>query len=184
MPVLAREVIEKLLWRRDGVYVDATVGGGGHARLLLEHAGRQARLIALDQDPNALEAAKEALKDKASQVVFIHSNFVHLERVLTERKLVPVDGILFDLGVSSPQLDVPQRGFSYRHDAPLDMRMDPAAAVTAADLIASLPERELARIISEYGEERWARRIAKFIVEYIILYNIKITLKLVYFIKY
>ncbi|NLJ68305.1 MAG: 16S rRNA (cytosine(1402)-N(4))-methyltransferase RsmH [Firmicutes bacterium] len=165
VPVLAREVIEKLLWRRDGVYVDATVGGGGHARLLLEHAGRQARLIALDQDPNALEAAKEALKDKASQVVFIHSNFVHLERVLTERKLVPVDGILFDLGVSSPQLDVPQRGFSYRHDAPLDMRMDPAAAVTAADLIASLPERELARIISEYGEERWARRIAKFIVE-------------------
>ena len=165
VPVLAREVIEQLLWRRDGIYVDATVGGGGHARLLLERAGREARLIAFDQDPNALEAARKALEDRAAQVVFIHSNFVHLQRVLTERKLVPVDGILFDLGVSSPQLDVGERGFSYRHDAPLDMRMDPTSGVTAADLIASLSEQELARILSEYGEERWAKRIAEFIVE-------------------
>ncbi len=165
MPVLANEVIERLLWRRDGVYVDATVGGGGHARLLLEHAGPEARLVAIDQDPRALKAARKALSDRAAQVVFIHSNFVHLQRVLLERELVPVDGILFDLGVSSPQLDVAERGFSYRHDAPLDMRMDPTAEVTAADLIATLSEDELTKILLEYGEERWAKRIAKFIVE-------------------
>ncbi|NLA59298.1 MAG: 16S rRNA (cytosine(1402)-N(4))-methyltransferase RsmH [Firmicutes bacterium] len=165
VPVLANEVIERLLWRRDGVYVDATVGGGGHARLLLEHAGPEARLVAIDQDPRALKAARKALSDRAAQVVFIHSNFVHLQRVLLERELVPVDGILFDLGVSSPQLDVAERGFSYRHDAPLDMRMDPTAEVTAADLIATLSEDELTKILLEYGEERWAKRIAKFIVE-------------------
>ncbi|HHV93908.1 MAG TPA: 16S rRNA (cytosine(1402)-N(4))-methyltransferase RsmH [Firmicutes bacterium] len=165
VPVLAQEVIDNLVWRQDGIYVDATVGGGGHARLLLERAGPEARLIAIDQDPNALAAAKQTLGDKAAQVVFIHSNFLHIERIVTELQCEPVDGILFDLGVSSPQLDAAERGFSYRHDAPLDMRMDPSSPVTAADLLATLTEEELAKILLEYGEERWARRIARFIVE-------------------
>jgi len=133
--------------------------------LLLERAGPEARLIAIDQDPNALAAAKQTLGDKAAQVVFIHSNFLHIERIVTELQCEPVDGILFDLGVSSPQLDAAERGFSYRHDAPLDMRMDPSSPVTAADLLATLTEEELAKILLEYGEERWARRIARFIVE-------------------
>ncbi len=133
--------------------------------MLLERAGPEARLIAIDQDPNALAAAKQTLGDKAAQVVFIHSNFLHIERIVTELQCEPVDGILFDLGVSSPQLDAAERGFSYRHDAPLDMRMDPSSPVTAADLLATLTEEELAKILLEYGEERWARRIARFIVE-------------------
>lgn len=165
VPVLAQEVIELLCWRQGGIYVDATVGGGGHARLVLNAIGTEGRLVAFDQDPIALEAARETLKDKAEQITFIHSNFVHLHSVLTQRQLVPIDGILFDLGVSSPQLDVAERGFSYRYDAPLDMRMDPQSPVTAAHLVATLSERELAKVIFEYGEERWAKRIARFIVE-------------------
>ncbi|NMB12962.1 MAG: 16S rRNA (cytosine(1402)-N(4))-methyltransferase RsmH [Firmicutes bacterium] len=164
VPVLAQEVIELLCWRQGGIYVDATVGGGGHARLVLDAVGTEARLVAFDQDPVALDAAREMLQDKADQIIFIGSNFVHLYSILTERQLLPIDGILFDLGVSSPQLDVAQRGFSYRYDAPLDMRMDPQSAVTAAHLLATLSEEELAKIIAEYGEERWAKRIAKFIV--------------------
>lgn len=165
IPVLAHEVTELLCWRQGGVYVDATVGGGGHARLLLDAAGNGARLIAFDQDPAALDAASNVLRDKVDQVTFIHSNFVRLHDILSERQLIPVDGVLFDLGVSSPQLDVAERGFSYRQDAPLDMRMDPNASETAADVIATASEKELAEIISKYGEERWAKRIAKFVVE-------------------
>ena len=165
VPVLAQEVISLVCWRQGGTYVDATIGGAGHARLLLDAAGAQARLIGIDQDPAALEAAGKVLRDKAGQVTLVHSNFVHLRAILTERGLAPVDGVLFDLGVSSPQLDVARRGFSYQHDAPLDMRMDPTSPITAAHLVATLSEQELTKVISDYGEERWAKRIATFIVK-------------------
>lgn len=165
VPVLAQEVIRLLCWRQGGTYVDATVGGGGHARLLLDAAGETAKLIGIDQDPAALEAAGKALQDKAEQVTLVHSNFVNLHGILTEKGIAAVDGILFDLGVSSPQLDMAERGFSYQHDAPLDMRMDPASPITAAHLVATFSEQELAKVIFDYGEERWAKRIASFIVK-------------------
>ncbi|NMB46293.1 MAG: 16S rRNA (cytosine(1402)-N(4))-methyltransferase RsmH [Firmicutes bacterium] len=183
VPVLAQKVVELLCWRQGGVFVDATVGGGGHARLLLEALGAETKLIAFDQDPTALDAASKALQDKADQVTFIHSNFVHISSILTERGLVPIDGVLFDLGVSSPQLDVAERGFSYRHDAPLDMRMDPDSPVTAAHLVATLSEGELAKVIFDYGEERWAKRIANFIVQERIQSPIRTTGHLVDIIK-
>lgn len=164
IPVMATEVVKQLCWRQGGTYVDATVGGGGHARLLLETSGPGTRLIAIDQDPGAVAAAQKALAPYSHQVTFIRSNFVHLRDILTERGFIPVDGVLFDLGVSSYQLDTPERGFSYQHDAPLDMRMDPAQPVSAQDLLATASEAELARIIKEYGEEKWADRIARFIV--------------------
>jgi len=164
VPVLAKEAITMLSWRQGGLYVDATVGGGGHARLLLEAVGPEAKLVAIDQDATAIAAARDGLQDEAHRVTFIHSNFVHLREVLTERNLVPIDGIIFDLGVSSYQLDEIERGFSYRHDAPLDMRMDQTLTTTARDLVSTLSEEELADIIFSYGEERWAKRIASFIV--------------------
>lgn len=163
--MLSKEVVDAVCWRQGGRYVDATVGGGGHALALLEVAGPKTQLIAFDQDEAAINAASHRLRDKACQVTFIHSNFVHIHRELTRRQLVPIDGILFDLGVSSYQLDEGERGFSYHHDAPLDMRMDQTLPYTAADLIASLSEEELADIIFRYGEERWAKRIAKFVIE-------------------
>ena len=165
IPVLSQEVVHTLCWRQGGRYVDATVGGGGHARALLEAAGPKAELIAFDQDAVAITAASHELQDKAAQVTFVHSNFVHLRRILIERRLVPIDGILFDLGVSSYQLDEGERGFSYHHDAPLDMRMDQTLPLTAADLISTLSQEQLTDIIFQYGEERWAKRIAQFIVK-------------------
>lgn len=164
LPVMAREVIELLAPRPGGVYVDGTVGGGGHSRLILEASAPDGRLIGFDRDSDALAAAERVLAPYAGRVTLLRRNFSQIGAALAESGVTSIDGLLVDLGVSSFQLDTPERGFSFQHDAPLDMRMDQSAAVNAADLVNRLPEEELARIIREYGEERWAKRIAGRIV--------------------
>lgn len=164
IPVLLQEVVEVLAPAPGKIFVDATVGLGGHARELLARLDG-GLLIGIDQDPEALARAEVVLGEVGGRFILKRANFADLEDVV--RPLVPegVDGILFDLGVSSLQLDEAERGFTYRADAPLDMRMDPTGAVTAADLVNTLSEDELARILREYGEEPFARRIARFLVE-------------------
>jgi len=155
-PVLAREAIEALAIRPDGVYVDGTFGRGGHARLILERLGPSGRLIALDRDPQAAEAAR-AISD--ARFTFFKARFSDLSMVASG-----VQGMLFDLGVSSPQLDDPARGFSFRHDGPLDMRMDPEAGMSAAEWLATAEEQQIRGVIRGYGEERFAKQIAAAIV--------------------
>ena len=155
-PVLAAEAIEALAVRADGVYVDGTFGRGGHSRLILERLGPRGRLIALDRDPQAAHAAL-AVPDR--RFSFFRTRFSDLSMLPAQ-----VDGLLFDLGVSSPQLDDPARGFSFRHDGPLDMRMDPEAGMSAAEWVASAEEQELREVIRDYGEERFAKQIAAAIV--------------------
>ena len=155
-PVLAREAIEALAIRADGIYVDGTFGRGGHSRLILERLGPHGRLIALDRDPQAAEAAR-AMGDP--RFTFFKARFSELSMVPAQ-----VHGMLFDLGVSSPQLDDPARGFSFRHDGPLDMRMDPEAGMSAAEWLAHAEQQELGRVIRDYGEERFAKQIAAAIV--------------------
>lgn len=162
--VMVDEVLELMQPQRGGIYVDATVGGGGHAERLLEAMPEDGRLIGIDQDPQALQAAGERLRRFGSRVTLVRANFSHLDRVLQDLGVRGVDGILFDLGVSSPQLDQFERGFSYHGDAPLDMRMDPSTGPTAADLVNQASEAELRGWIQAYGEERWAHRIAQEIV--------------------
>ncbi len=169
-PVLLREALEFLGVEREpeGVYVDATVGGGGHALAIAERLGGKGRLIGLDVDPKALRRAAERLKPyiEGGQVALVRASYAELERVLDEQGVEAVDGVLFDLGLSSLQLADPERGFSFQlEDAPLDMRFDPDAPITARDLVNALPPRELERILREYGEERWAGRIARALVE-------------------
>lgn len=163
-PVLADEVIALMNPEYGSCFVDATLGGGGHAEQMLARMQPDARLIGLDQDVRALQAARERLQMYHDRVTFVHTNFSRLDRVLDDLGIEVVDGFLFDLGVSSPQLDVAERGFSYREDAPLDMRMDQTKGQTAADLVNRASEEELRRWIWEYGEERWAARIAREIV--------------------
>jgi len=165
-PVLLKETLAALKLRPGGTYIDATVGGGGHARAILEAIQPGGTLIGIDRDGEALQAARKHLKDFDASFVPVRDNFANLKPVSLSLGLAEVDGILFDLGVSSYQLDNPRRGFTYMHDAPLDMRMDQGEGVSAADLVNSLPERELARIIKSYGEERWARRIARFVASH------------------
>lgn len=155
-PVLAAEAIEALAIRADGIYVDGTFGRGGHSRLILERLGPLGRLIALDRDPQAEQAAR-AIAD--ARFSFVRTRFSNLSALPPQ-----VHGMLFDLGVSSPQLDDPARGFSFRHDGPLDMRMDPEADMSAADWIATAEEQELREVIRDYGEERFAKQIAAAIV--------------------
>jgi 16S rRNA (cytosine1402-N4)-methyltransferase len=156
-PVLAREAIEALALRPDGVYVDGTFGRGGHTRMILERLGGAGRLIALDRDPQAAEAARAIGDPRFS---FFKAKFSDLSMV----PAAGVQGMLFDLGVSSPQLDDPARGFSFRHDGPLDMRMDPEAGMSAAEWLASAEEQEIRGVIRDYGEERFAKQIAAAIV--------------------
>ena len=162
-PVLLEECIQALNIRPDGIYLDGTLGRAGHSR---EIARRLAggRLICVDRDQAALDAAQERLKDWMDKVTLVHSNFDRLDEVLDRLSLPGVDGMLFDLGVSSPQLDDGARGFSYRTDAPLDMRMDQSEGLTAAQVVNTWPQEELKRILSQYGEERYAPSIAAAIV--------------------
>ncbi len=162
-PVLIDEVIEALCARTDGLYVDATFGRGGHARAILARLGERGILLAIDRDPQAVAAAKESL-GADPRVTIVHAPFSELGEIVaaTGRK---ADGILLDLGVSSPQLDDPARGFSFLRDGPLDMRMNPHAGESAAEWLARATERDIALVISRYGEERFARRIARAIVE-------------------
>ena len=169
--VLLEEAVDGLNVRPDGIYVDCTLGGAGHSERIAARLGEGGRLIAFDRDEAAIEHARARLAPYGDRVTLIRSNFRHLTEKLLEagvpaRDGVPkVDGILFDLGVSSPQLDEAERGFGYRHDAPLDMRMDRSQELTAADIVNGWDERAIADILDRYGEERFARRIAKAIVE-------------------
>jgi|SRR5450631_1327785 len=165
LSVLPDEVIQFMNPRPGGVYLDGTLGGGGHARLILEHCTPGGMLIGIDQDREALQAASRRLADFGSTVHLVHGNFGDLEQHLDELGIPALDGFILDLGVSSHQLDSAGRGFSFQQDAPLDMRMDTSCGETAADLLNDLPEPELERIIRDYGEERWAKRIAAFIVK-------------------
>ena len=162
-PVMTTEMVTVLDPSRGGLFVDCTVGAGGHARALLE-AGAE-RLLGLDRDGEALPAAADKLRPWADRVDLAHSDFRNLETVLAERSITDIDGgALADLGLSSLQLDSGGRGFSYRHDGPLDMRMDRSAGPTAAELLHAAPESELADVIRRYGEDRHARRIARGLV--------------------
>ncbi len=163
-PVMLHEVVETLAVRLGGRYVDATVGLGGHARAIIEAALPGGRLLGIDRDPQALAIATERLAPFGDAVVLARGEFAEVARICEERGFAPVDGILIDAGVSSFQLDTPGRGFSFRRDEPLDMRMDPDGPVTAADIVNTSDEFDLAAIIFEYGEERRSRRIAREIV--------------------
>ncbi len=164
-PVLLPETIEALQPRSGGRYVDATVGGGGHAEKILELSQPDGALLGIDVDPAALAAARQRLARFGQRVVLVQSYFDQLKEAADRAGFGSVDGVLFDLGVSSPQLDTPERGFSFQYDAPLDMRLGPAAEQTAAELVNSLSSAELERIFRDYGEERYARRVAQRIVE-------------------
>jgi len=160
-PVLLEAAVDSLQVRPDGIYVDCTFGRGGHSREILARLGKRGRLIALDRDPAAI-AAHGGIDDERLQLA--HERFSCLREVLRARGITQVNGILLDLGVSSPQLDDAQRGFSFRFDAPLDMRMDPSRGATAAQWLAEADERELREVIRNYGEERFAKQIAGSIV--------------------
>ena len=163
--VLLKESVDGIVTDPNGIYVDCTLGGGGHSAAILERLSPQGMLIGFDRDPAALVAATSKLVGFSSQVRLVPGNFAEIDTLLTRLGVEQVNGILFDLGVSSHQLDLPQRGFSYMKDGPLDMRMDPGQALSARQVVNEYSEDALTKVIFEYGEERWARRIAKFIVE-------------------
>ena len=164
-PVMLREVLEWIRPKAGGVYCDGTLGGGGHSGAILKEAGPAAALYGIDRDETAIAAATERLKGYPGFRA-IHGNFHDAKRLLEEAGAPKLDGALLDLGVSSPQLDTPERGFSYHEDAPLDMRMDRSQGRTAAELLNTADEDELAGIIRDFGEEKWAVRIAKMICEH------------------
>ena len=164
LPVLLRECIEALNIRPTGTYVDGTLGMGGHSEEIAKRLGAGGRLIAIDRDETALAYARERLAPWTEHITFVHGNFRDLSDIFSSLELEGADGMLFDLGVSSPQLDRAERGFSYMADAPLDMRMDTSQALTAWDVVNRWPEAELKRILYTYGEERYAPRIAAAIV--------------------
>ena len=163
--VLLKECIDWLVTDKDGIYVDCTLGGAGHSSEIAKRLSDKGRLIGIDQDDDALTAASERLKDARCKVDIVKSNFKDLTDVLRRLEIKEVTGILFDLGVSSYQLDTPERGFSYMHEGPLDMRMNQDATLTADMVVNTYSEAELTGLIWRYGEERWAKRIAQFIVE-------------------
>ena len=163
--VLLKETVDSLCIRPDGIYVDGTLGGGGHAFEVCRRLGPGGRLIGIDQDQDAIAAASKRLAPFGDRAVIVRSNYRQIQDVLEGLQIGRVDGIYLDLGVSSYQLDTAERGFSYREDAPLDMRMDRRNTQTAADLVNGCDESELYRIIRDYGEEKFAKNIAKHIVK-------------------
>ena len=164
-PVLLQEVIRWMNVREGGVYCDGTLGGGGHSEAILKASCGTASLYGIDRDETAIHAASERLRQYPGFHA-IRGNFHDGKALLEEAGAGPLDGVLLDLGVSSPQLDTPERGFSYHEDAPLDMRMDRSEGMTAAEFLNTADEREIARVIREYGEEKWAARIAAMICEH------------------
>ena len=164
--VLLNETIEGLNIRPDGIYVDGTMGGAGHGSEICRRLSGKGRYIGIDQDADAIQAATERLKEFESRVTIVRSNYERFPEILAELEIPKVDGVLLDLGVSSYQLDTPERGFSYREDAPLDMRMDQRESLTAADIVNGYSEKELARLIYDYGEDPAARSIARHIVKH------------------
>lgn len=163
--VLLQETIDSLNIQEDGIYVDGTLGGGGHAYEVCRRLGEGGRLIGIDQDADAIAAAGERLKEFGSRVTIVRSNYENIREILENLGIHRVNGIYLDLGVSSYQLDTAERGFTYREDAPLDMRMDQRETRTAADIVNTYSEMELYRMIRDYGEDRFAKNIAKHIVK-------------------
>lgn len=180
---MLKETIDYLNIKEDGVYVDCTLGGAGHALYLLNQLNDEGRLIAIDQDTTAIENAKIVLKDHLHKVTFVHNNFRELPQILNDLDIEKVDGIYYDLGVSSPQLDVPERGFSYHHDAKLDMRMDQTQELTAYEVVNEWSFEDLVRIFHRYGEEKFAKQIARRIEQNRNQKEIETTLELVDSIK-
>ena len=165
IPVLSREVIETLGVLPGGRYIDCTLGSGGHSQAILEHSFPGGQLLGIDADPDAVQRSENKLKYFDKSVLIVNDNFVNLRDICVKLDFFPVHGILFDLGLASPQLEEDGRGFSFQHDAPLDMRFSPTQRTTAADIVNTYPEIELARIIKTYGEEIHSRQIARYIVQ-------------------
>ena len=163
--VMPEETIAGLITAKDGIYVDCTLGGAGHSSLIAQQLTPEGHLIGIDQDTAAIAAASERLKDYPGRIDIVKSNFSQLDQVLFDLNVPHVDGFLFDLGVSSHQLDTAERGFSYMQDAPLDMRMNQQAQFSGYDVVNTYSLEELNRIFKEYGEERWSKRIAEFIID-------------------
>lgn len=164
-PVLLDETIENLDIKPDGIYVDGTLGGGGHSYEIAKRLSGSGRLIGIDQDEDAIRAAGQRLEQFKDKVTIVRDNYCNTDRVLKELGIKKADGILLDIGVSSYQLDEAQRGFTYKQDAPLDMRMDTRESMTAKDIVNEYSEEDLYRIIRDYGEDKFAKNIAKHIVE-------------------
>ena len=165
IPVLVKEAVETLAVQPGGRYIDCTLGGGGHAAAILECSLPGGQLLGIDAEPEAIKLARPGLEAYSGSTLLVNDNFVNLQAICYRHDFVPVHGILFDLGLSSLQLNGSGRGFSFRHDAPLDMRLNPDQEVTAADIVNTYPEAELANLIKAYGEERSSRRIARHIVQ-------------------
>lgn len=184
-PVLLEECLENLNIKPDGTYIDGTLGGAGHASRIYQKLGSQGTLLGFDQDAFALETSGKRLKalDGQARLILVNTNFRHIHEVCREQGIEGVDGILMDLGVSSHQLDEAERGFSYQKEAPLDMRMDRSSHLTAEIIINEYTEEDIKEIIREYGEEKWAARIASFIVKERTKKRIRTTLELVDIIK-
>lgn len=182
-PVMLDEALELLNPARGGIFVDGTLGGGGHSEGILKLLPSGSKLIGIDRDSDALNAASKRLKKYNGKFTALHGNFFDTKHILSELNIRSVDGILLDLGVSSYQLDTADRGFSYKYDAPLDMRMDKNAPLRASDVVNSYPEQMLEQLIRDYGEERYARRIAAGIVEHREKQPIETTLQLAHIVS-
>src|SRR3989338_8271061 len=163
-PVMSKEVVEALHLRAGLTIVDATIGTGAHAQKILKEIAPDGRLIGIDRDEDSLALTKERLKDFHDRVSLVHADFRNIDKVLAELRIKKIDGILFDLGISSYQLDSQERGFSFRYDAPLDMRMDRTSQILAYDLVNNLTEKEISDILWRFGEERWHNRIARHLI--------------------
>ncbi|MCM1253476.1 MAG: 16S rRNA (cytosine(1402)-N(4))-methyltransferase RsmH [Clostridium sp.] len=163
--VLLKETIESLRVKPDGIYIDGTLGGGGHSYALASKLGEKGKLIGIDQDEDAIEAAAQRLEPFGDKVVIVRDNYCNIKNILQDIGVEKVDGIILDLGVSSYQLDCAERGFSYKLDADLDMRMDVRQSLSAKDIVNTYSEMELYRVIKDYGEEQFAKNIAKHIVQ-------------------
>ncbi|MBJ6726660.1 16S rRNA (cytosine(1402)-N(4))-methyltransferase RsmH [Geomesophilobacter sediminis] len=181
--VLPEEVLAALAPHSGGIYLDGTLGGGGHSGLILQASAPDGVLLGFDRDAAAIAAASQRLAPFGDRARFFHKNFAEIAGALAAEGITGIDGFVLDLGVSSHQLDTGDRGFSFLQDAPLDMRMNPEEGESAADLVNTLPEGELTRIIADYGEERWAKRIASFIVKARATHPITTTFELVDLIK-
>lgn len=163
-PVLLDECINYLNIKNDGIYIDGTLGRGGHSSAIFEKLNNKGKLIAIDRDEKAIKEVRKKFKNKKN-VEFVHDNFVNIPKILDDLKIDKVDGMLFDLGFSSPQIDNPKRGFSYQKEGPLDMRMNLNQTLSAKEIVNTYSKNELEEILLNYGEENWAARIAEFIVE-------------------
>ncbi|AKS69521.1 16S rRNA methyltransferase [Staphylococcus schleiferi] len=159
--VLLKETVDQLNIKENGIYVDCTLGGAGHSQYLLSQLSDEGRLIAIDQDITAIQHAEEKLQQGIHKVTFVHNNFRNLAQILADLNIEKVDGILYDLGVSSPQLDIPERGFSYQHNAKLDMRMDQSQSLSAYEVVNTWPYEALVKIFFRYGEEKFSKQIAR-----------------------